>query len=524
MTTRGEASENADLQRPDLPPVGSTGLARTPRDAEPPALSLALAEAAKAGDSAALAALWEEHRLWVEWILRTDKSPTASMADLLRNLNVRVRQNVGRIAEAGDFQHWLRDLAESIALESHPVAKWKEDPSAKWRPPAWSSSEIEDLHLAQCFLVWVKSPGSAARRRTAALRAALKTLGISVPERHEPNEELLCVPATKPLVSLFRWINALVDSNVATLPSLTIAFTPSTSSDEDVCTIDVADMADGQSARHVMRASASGWLRAFLAPMVQMTMSDLKSVMALTRWVTTVTTKRQTPKEGQPFANRIGIEAIFTVLDGKLLCRVSATGLEEREIPEVLRPLEFIARQPDVIFKPLFRDLIDYLRSGGEIWQADSVDQNAPGDRGHIAPPAPREPDALALGENFAHASATTSALSLSDLVSRLVPAVSSEDVRTLQGLVAAAQITPPSDKAAFVRDVNVLLEVLSLRVKTDDGDLGRLVLDRNGQIGITRRGRGGSRGFKNTSITLVPVPRVHAGNRHTGPLTHLEQ
>ncbi|MGD9693597.1 MAG: hypothetical protein AB7G17_07230 [Phycisphaerales bacterium] len=108
-------------------------------------------------------------------------------------------------------------------------------------------------------------------------------------------------------------------------------------------------------------------------------------------------------------------------------------------------------------------------------------------------------------------------AASLGDLVAAFVPNVPTGAIRRLEEIIREAQVDPPGDRAAFVRDVKLLLDVLSLRIQTDDGDLGGLVLDSKGQIGITRRGRGGNRGFKNTTIRLVSVPRIHAGNRYTG-------
>ncbi|HCT45017.1 MAG TPA: hypothetical protein DF699_07380, partial [Phycisphaerales bacterium] len=60
---------------------------------------------------------------------------------------------------------------------------------------------------------------------------------------------------------------------------------------------------------------------------------------------------------------------------------------------------------------------------------------------------------------------------------------------------------------------VNLLLDVLSLRIKTQDGHVGRLNIDRNQVLTLTRA-TGGNRGFKNSVISLVAVERTRVGNR----------
>lgn len=111
--------------------------------------------------------------------------------------------------------------------------------------------------------------------------------------------------------------------------------------------------------------------------------------------------------------------------------------------------------------------------------------------------------------EDFANAS-------LDDLVAAFTPRPPKAAIRRLETLIRQAQEHTPADKPGFVRDVNLLLDVLSLRIRTEDGEVGRLNLDRNEVICLTRQGGRGTRGFKNTSIELVSVPRIRVGNRFT--------
>lgn len=120
------------------------------------------------------------------------------------------------------------------------------------------------------------------------------------------------------------------------------------------------------------------------------------------------------------------------------------------------------------------------------------------------------------------HAVTLDSGARVHALVERLNAALSTSDIPSIESALTDAQRSTPADSAAFVRDVNLLLDVLGVRIKTDDGQLGRLSVDRNGVICITRVS-GGNRGFKNSGITLVQVSRVHAGNRYSAPLSDRE-
>lgn len=97
----------------------------------------------------------------------------------------------------------------------------------------------------------------------------------------------------------------------------------------------------------------------------------------------------------------------------------------------------------------------------------------------------------------------------------RLVPKVTSDDIREFQEILRQSQVNAPADKVGFVEKVNEILDASGLRLKTETGELGRLKLAETGSIQITRAS-GGSRGFQNASISLVGVERIRVGNRHT--------
>lgn len=103
----------------------------------------------------------------------------------------------------------------------------------------------------------------------------------------------------------------------------------------------------------------------------------------------------------------------------------------------------------------------------------------------------------------------------LRELSDRLMPQVSPADIAEFEAVLRDAQERTPEDTAAFVELANALLDVFSLRIKTDAGELGRLRLNHAGSIQLTRAA-GGARGFKNTTISLVAVERVRVGNRFT--------
>lgn len=112
----------------------------------------------------------------------------------------------------------------------------------------------------------------------------------------------------------------------------------------------------------------------------------------------------------------------------------------------------------------------------------------------------------------------------LRHLSDRLMPRVTKSDIANMERILRDAQVEPPRDPRAFADRINALLDVCALRIRTDDGDVGRLSLNPDGGLKITRA-RGGNRGFKNTSISLVGVDRVRVGNRHlSGDTTNQRQ
>lgn len=98
-------------------------------------------------------------------------------------------------------------------------------------------------------------------------------------------------------------------------------------------------------------------------------------------------------------------------------------------------------------------------------------------------------------------------------LAARVLPQLSDSDVREFETLLREAQKTRPRDTRQFRNTVNLLLDVFSLRIKTQDGHVGRLNVDRNQVLTLTRAA-GGNRGFKNSVISLVAVERTRVGNR----------
>lgn len=101
----------------------------------------------------------------------------------------------------------------------------------------------------------------------------------------------------------------------------------------------------------------------------------------------------------------------------------------------------------------------------------------------------------------------------LSDIV-RLIPDLDDAGIEALERFILQAREKPPSDKAAFVRDVNRALDVFELRILADGKDLCRLILSRASSIQLTLSGRG-VRSFKSAaSIELIRVPHNYRGNR----------
>lgn len=108
----------------------------------------------------------------------------------------------------------------------------------------------------------------------------------------------------------------------------------------------------------------------------------------------------------------------------------------------------------------------------------------------------------------------------LKELAERVMPRMAPEDVKELEGILRAAQIEPPPNRTEFVDTVNTLLDAFGLRVRGDDGQVGRLNLNSKDVLTLTRSS-GGNRGFKNTSVEIVGVPRIRVGNRYTRPNKH---
>ena len=98
-------------------------------------------------------------------------------------------------------------------------------------------------------------------------------------------------------------------------------------------------------------------------------------------------------------------------------------------------------------------------------------------------------------------------------LANRVLPRITDADIREFESVLRHAQQTRPRDTEQFRDTVNLLLDVLSLRIKTQDGHVGRLNIDRNQVLTLTRA-TGGNRGFKNSVISLVAVERTRVGNR----------
>ena len=111
---------------------------------------------------------------------------------------------------------------------------------------------------------------------------------------------------------------------------------------------------------------------------------------------------------------------------------------------------------------------------------------------------------------------------SLDELLSALEPVRDDTAIRRLLTLLIEAQESPPADKAAFVRDVNRLLDLLDLRISANGETPGRLALTAGRSIQLTVSGRG-SRGFKNATIQLVRIPDRDVGKQRVVWPTTLE-
>ncbi len=73
------------------------------------------AQRAVAGDSAAMARLWQQHRRWVAAILLAHKPRWADLDDLLQDVAMSVVRKMGEIRDPGAIRPWLRTVAMNVA-------------------------------------------------------------------------------------------------------------------------------------------------------------------------------------------------------------------------------------------------------------------------------------------------------------------------------------------------------------------------------------------------------------------------
>lgn len=149
--------------------------------------------------------------------------------------------------------------------------------------------------------------------------------------------------------------------------------------------------------------------------------------------------------------------------------------------------------------------------SSGSDGQSDSDWQRVLLDkmRGAVTESESKKDSAARVPNNLTDPSAKLRLLS-----DRIMPKISPEDISELESILREAQIHTPSDTKEFTDSVNALLDAFSLRLQTAEGDLGRLRASK-GSVEITRAA-GGTRGFKNATVSLVAVDRIRVGNRYT--------
>lgn len=111
--------------------------------------------------------------------------------------------------------------------------------------------------------------------------------------------------------------------------------------------------------------------------------------------------------------------------------------------------------------------------------------------------------------------SETDPAARLKVLANRLIPTMSKSDMAELEQILRDAQARKPKDLSDFADRVNLLLDVFSLRLKTEHTEAGRLTANPRGTLQITRP-TGGNTAFTKATISLVSVDRVRVGNRFT--------
>lgn len=74
-----------------------------------------LVSLARAGDEAALRALWNENRRWVAAVIITHKPARAEVDDILQEVAATLCQKVGDVTDDGAFRGWLRMVAVNAA-------------------------------------------------------------------------------------------------------------------------------------------------------------------------------------------------------------------------------------------------------------------------------------------------------------------------------------------------------------------------------------------------------------------------
>ncbi len=70
---------------------------------------------AMAGDSQAVAELWQQNRSWLSSVILGHRPPEADLEDLLQEVALRVVSEIGRLREPAAFHGWLRSIAINIS-------------------------------------------------------------------------------------------------------------------------------------------------------------------------------------------------------------------------------------------------------------------------------------------------------------------------------------------------------------------------------------------------------------------------
>ena len=74
---------------------------------------------AQSGDSAAMGALWEQHRRWLAAVLSTHLRSEDEVEDVLQEVAMVMVSRLGEVRSTGNVRSWLRTVAVNRAVDRH---------------------------------------------------------------------------------------------------------------------------------------------------------------------------------------------------------------------------------------------------------------------------------------------------------------------------------------------------------------------------------------------------------------------